>query len=191
MDNKETFTPDEQKAIDKYSLLCALFNLVSGIIIFYENSVKIKVGTYHLYIVTLLLIISTVMTIYMTVIYFRRLRKIKKYRKRYCIFNIIYVFLFVLHVYICIDYTADIFSGTRTIITSEYSTLWGYFYTEIDGEEIHLDMLDETIEKLRNNEYIDGEEIFDINTSTYHYKKKAHVTYYPHSKVLKEAFVEE
>lgn len=164
MDNKETFTPDEQKTIDKYSLLCALFNLVSGIIICYVNNVKIKVGTYHLYLVTLLLVVSAIIIIYMNIIYFH---KLKKYRKRYRIFNIIYVFLFALHCIICIDYTADIFSGTKTIVTSEYSTLWGYFYTEIDGEEI-----------------------FDINTSTYRYKKKAHVTYYPHSKVLKDVFVE-
>lgn len=190
MDNKETFTTEEQKTIDKYSLICALFNLIGGIIICYVNNVKIKVGTYHLYLVTLLFIISTITIIYMNVIYFCKLRKIKKYRKRYCILNTICVLLFALHCIICIDYTADIFSGTKTIVTSEYSTLWGYFYTEIDGEEIHLDMPDETIKILRDNDYIDGEEIFDINTSTYRYKKKAHVTYYPHSKVLKNAFVE-
>ncbi|MCM1505919.1 MAG: hypothetical protein NC177_02110 [Ruminococcus flavefaciens] len=191
MDNKETFTPDEQKSIDKYSLLCALFNLVSGIIIFYVNNVKIKTGIYHLYLVTLLLVVSTVMIIYMTVIYFRKLKKIEKYRKRYFILNTICVLLFALHCITCISYTADIFSGEKTIVTSEYSTLWDYFYTEIDGEEIHLDMPDETLNILRDNDYIDGEEIFDFNTSTYRYKKKAHVIYYPHSKVLKEVFVEE
>lgn len=187
---ENNFTPDEQKAIYKYSLLNSLFLLVNGIIIAYVNNVRIKDGTYHLYLVTLLLAVSTAIIIYKLVIYFRRLKKIKKYRKRYCILNIVCVLLFALHIDICIGYTADIFCGARTIVTSEYSTLWGYFYTETDGEEIHLDMPDETLKMLRDNEYIDGEEIFDFNTGTYRYKKKAHVTYYPHSKVLKEAFIE-
>lgn len=191
MDSKEMLTSDEQKAIDKYSFLYALFNLISGIIICYVNNIRIKTGTYHLYLATLLLIVSTVMTTYMTVIYFRRLRKIKKYHKRYSILNIICMFLFALHFIICIDYTADIFSGTKTIATSDYSVLWDYFYTESDGEEIHLDIPYETIKELRNNEYIDSEKIYDFKTNTYRYKKKAHVTYYPHSKVLKEAFLEE
>ena len=105
--------------------------------------------------------------------------------------TILCIILFVLHVYICKDYTIDIFAGEKTIITSEYSTLWNYFYTEIDGKEIHLDIPDETIKKLRDNDYIDGEEIYNLNTNTYYYKKKAHVTYYPHSKVLKDTFLEE
>ena len=190
MNNKETFTPEEQKAIYNSSLLNSLFLLVNGIILAYVNNTHIKTGTYHLYLATLLLIASAVIIIYKFVIYFRKLKKIKKYRKRYVFLNIVCVLLLAIHVDICIGYTADIFSGTKTIVTSKYSTLWGYFYTEIDGEEIHLDMPDETIKMLRENDYIDGDEIFDINTSTYYYKKKAHVTYYPHSKVLKNAFVE-
>ncbi|MDE6677974.1 MAG: hypothetical protein K2K02_02935, partial [Ruminococcus sp.] len=100
------------------------------------------------------------------------------------------IFLFMLHVFICKDYTIDIFSGEKTIVTSEYNTMWGYFHTEIDGEEIHLDIPNETIKKLRDNDYIDSEEIYNLNTNTYYYKKKAHVTYYPNSKILKNAFIE-
>lgn len=93
MDNKEIFTTEKQKAIDKYSWLCALFNLINGIIIFYENNVKIKAGTYHMYLITLLLIALAIIIIYMNVIYFRRLRKIKQYR----ILNTICVLLFALN----------------------------------------------------------------------------------------------
>lgn len=187
---ENNITPDEQKDINKYSLLSALFNLVNGIILCYVNNTRIKAGTYHLYLVTLMLVILTFITVYITMLYFRKLKKIKKHRKRYRFLTILYIILFVLHVYICIGYTADIFTGEKTIITSEYNVSWGYFYTEIDGEEIHIDMPDETIKKLRDNEYIDSEEIYNLNTNTYRYKKKAHVTYYPHSKVLKEAFIE-
>ena len=190
MSYNEKFTPEELKAMHKYSFLSALFNLVNAIIIGYVTNTRIKAGTYHLYLVTLLFIISAFMTVYIIILYLRKLNKIKKYRKRYRVLTVLSVIMFVLHVYICTDYTADIFTGEKTIITSEYSTLWGYFYTEIDGEEIRLDIPDETIKKLRDNEYIDSEEIYNWNTNTYYYKKKAHVTYYPHSKVLKDAFIE-
>ncbi|MCM1314012.1 MAG: hypothetical protein NC040_08120 [Muribaculaceae bacterium] len=191
MDNKEKFTPEELKTINKYSWLSALFNLVNGIILCYVNNTRIKVGTYHLYLVTMLFVVSTFLIVYITMLYFRKLKKIKNHRKRYNVLTILCIILFVLHAYICTGYTADIFTGEKTIITSEYSTLWGYFHTEIDGEEIRLDIPDETIKKLRENDYIDGEEIYNFNTNTYYYKKKAHVTYYPHSKVLKNAFIEE
>lgn len=191
MSYKEKFIPEELKAINKYSLLSALFNLVNGIILCYVNNTRIKAGTYHLYLVTLSLVVSTFLIVYITMLYFCKLKKIKNHRKRYSSITILCIILFVLHVYICIGYTADIFSGEKTIITSEYSTLWGYFHTEIDGEEIRLDIPDETIKKLRDNEYIDSEEIYDLNTNTYRYKKKSHVIYYPHSKVLKDVFIEE
>ena len=190
MNDKENFTPEEQKAINKYSFLSALFNLVNAIIIGYVINTHVKAGTYHLYLTTALLIISTAITIMILVSYFHKNRHIQKYKSRYSVSIVLIIFLFMLHVFICKDYTADIFTGEKTVITSEYSTLWGYFYTEIDGEEIHLDIPDETIEKLRANDYIDGQEIYNWNTSTYYYKKKAHVTYYPHSKVLKDAFIE-
>ncbi|MDE6424951.1 MAG: hypothetical protein K2K89_02270 [Ruminococcus sp.] len=191
MGYNEKFTPEELKTINKFSWLISLFNLVNGIILCYVNNTRIKAGTYHLYLVTLLLVVSTFLIVYITMLYFRKLKKIKNHRKRYRFITILCIILFVLHVSICIGYTADIFTGEKTIITSEYSTLWGYFYTEIDGEEIRLDIPDETIKKLRDNDYIDGEEIYNFNTNTYYYKKKAHVTYYPHSKVLKNAFIEE
>jgi len=189
MNNKETFTPDEQKAISKYSWLNTFLILVNGIICFYVIN-TVKQGTYHLYLVTALLIISAVITVMTVVAYFRKNRHIAKYRKRYLIFTAFSVLISVFHFYVCKDYVIDIFSGEKTIITSEYNTLWDYFHTEIDGEEIRLNLTDETIKKLRDNEYIDSEEIYNLNTSTYYYKKKAHVTYYPHSKVVKEAFIE-
>ena len=191
MNDKENFTPEEQKAINKYSFLSALFNLVNAIIIGYVINTHVKAGTYHLYLTTALLIISTAITIMILVSYFHKNRHIQKYKSRYSVSIVLIIFLFMLHVFICKDYTADIFTGEKTVITSEYSTLWGYFYTEIDGEKIKLDIPDETIKKLRDNDYIDGQEIYNWNTSTYYYKKKAHVTYYPHSKVLKDAFIEE
>ncbi|MDE6501720.1 MAG: hypothetical protein K2L10_06515 [Ruminococcus sp.] len=190
MENKEKFSPKEQKAINKYSLLNSLFLLVNGIILFYVNNTHIKSGTYHLYLVTALLIVSTVITIMILVTYFQKNRYIQKYKSRYLVSLCLIIFLFMLHVFICKDYTADIFSGEKTIVTSEYNTMWGYFHTEIDGEEIHLDIPNETIKKLRDNDYIDSEEIYNLNTNTYYYKKKAHVTYYPNSKILKNAFIE-
>lgn len=191
MDNDNNFTPDEQKAINKYSWLNTLFILINGIILCYVNNTRIKAGTYHLYLVTALLIASTVITVMTVITYFRKNRHITKYKSRYLVSTVLIIFLFVLHVYICKDYTIDIFAGERTIVTSEYSTLWGYFHTEIDGEEIRLNLPDKTIKKLRENDYIDSEEIYNLNTSTYYYKKKVHIIYYPHSKVLKDAFIED
>ncbi|MDE6798228.1 MAG: hypothetical protein K2J36_09495 [Ruminococcus sp.] len=191
MNDNEKLTPEEHKTINKFSWLYTLFISVNGIILFYVNNTHVKTGTYHLYLITALLIVSTAITIMILVSYFHKNRYIQKYKSRYSVSIVIIIFLFMLHVFICKDYTADIFTGEKTVITSEYSTLWGYFYTEIDGEEIRLDIPDETIEKLRANDYIDGQEIYNWNTSTYYYKKKAHVTYYPHSKVLKDAFIEE
>ena len=75
MNNKEKFTPEEQKAINKYSWLISLFILLNGIILFYVNNTRIKAGTYHLYLVTLLLVVSTFMTKYITMLYFRKLKK--------------------------------------------------------------------------------------------------------------------
>ncbi len=170
MENKEKFSPEEQKAINKYSLLNSLFLLINGIILCYVNNTRIKAGTYHLYLVTVLLVVSTVITIMILVTYFRKNRHIQKYKSRYLVSVILIIFLFMLHVFICNDYTADIFSGEKTIVTSEYNTMWGYFHTEIDGEEIRLDIPNETIKKLRNNEYIDSEEIYNLNTNTYYYK---------------------
>lgn len=187
---ENNFTPDEKKAMHKYSLLNSLFLFINGIILCYVNNTRIKAGTYHLYLVTILLIASTAITVMILVAYFRKNRHIRKYKSRYSISAFLTIFLFILHVFICIGYTADIFSGEKTIITSEYSVLWGYFHTEIDGEEIRLDIPDETIKILRENDYIDGEEIYNFNTGTYYYKKKAYITYYPHSKVLKNAFLE-
>ncbi len=190
MADNEKFTDDEQKAINKYSWLSTLFILVNGIICFYVIN-TVKQGTYHLYLVTALLIVSAVITVMIIVSYIRKIRHITKYKKRYLITTIFFVLIFAFHFYVCRDYVTDIFSGEKTIITSEYSTLWGYFHTEIDGEEIRLDLTDETIKKLRDNEYIDSEEIYNFSTGTYYYKKKAHLTYYPHSQVLKDVFVEE
>lgn len=190
MNNVENFNEDEQKAINKYSLLDSLFILVNGIILVYVNN-TVKQGTYHLYLVTALLIISAVITSMTVVIYFRKIRHIRKYKSRYLISVFMIIFLFLLHVFICGDYVIDIFAGEKTIVTSEYSVLWDYFHTEIDGQEIRLDIPDETVAKLRNNEYIDSEEIYDFDTGTYHYKKKAHITYYPNSKLLKKAYIEE
>ncbi|MDE5620398.1 MAG: hypothetical protein K2O29_02805 [Ruminococcus sp.] len=190
MNNVENFNEDEKKAIDKYSWLNSLFLLVNGIVLVYGNN-TVKQGAYHLYLVTALLIISAVITAMTVVTYFRKIRYIRKYKSRYLISVSLIAFLFVLHVFICGDYVTDIFAGERTIITSEYSTLWGYFHTEIDGEEIRLDLTDKTLEKLRDNEYIDSEEIYNFDKGTYYYKKKVHVTYYPNSRILKEAFFEE
>ena len=194
MDDKkdfgEKFTPDEQKSINKYSCLNSLFLLVNGIILLYVNN-TVKQGEYHLYIVTALLIISAVITIMTVILYFRKNRHIRKYKSRYLISVSLIIFLFVLHVFICKDYVIDIFAGERTIVTSEYSVLWDYFYTEYDGEEIRLNLTDETVAKLRDNKYIDSEEIYNFDKGIYYYKKKVHVTYYPNSRILKEAFVEE
>lgn len=190
MDNKEKFTPEEQKAINKYSCLKTWFLLANGITLCYVNN-TFKQGTYHLYLVTALLIASTVITVMTLVTYFQKNRHIQKYKSRYSASTVLIIFLFMLHVFICKDYVMDIFAGEKTVITSEYSVLWGYFHTEIDGEEIHLNLPDETIKKLRENDYIDSGEIYNFDTSTYYYKKKAHVTYYPNSGVLKEAFIEE
>lgn len=190
-DEKECkFNVDEQKAINKYSLLNSLFIFVNGIILVYVNN-TVKQGAYHLYLVTALLIISAVITVMTVVTYFRKIRHTGKYKSRYLISVSLIVFLFLLHVFICRDYVKDIFSGERTIVTSEYSVLWDYFYTEYDGEEIRINLTDETLEKLRNNEYIDSEEIYNFDKGIYYYKKKVHITYYPNSRILKEAFVEE
>lgn len=189
MNNVENLTPDEQKAISKYSLLNSLFLLVNGINLLYVNN-TVKQGEYHLYLVTALLIISVVITVMTVIVYFRKIRHIRKYKSRYLIAVSLIIFLFVLHVFICKDYVIDIFAGERTIVTSEYSVLWDYFYTECDGKEIRINLKDETIAKLRDNEYIDSDEIYNFDTNTYYYKKKAHITYYPNSKLLKEAFVE-
>lgn len=189
MNNAENFTDAEQKAINKYSLLNSLFILVNGINLVYVNN-TVKQGEYHLYLATALLIISAVITVMTVIVYFRKIRHIRKYRSKYLISVSLVIFLFLLHVFICKDYVIDIFAGEKTIVTSEYSVLWDYFYTEIDGEEIRINLKDETIAKLRDNEYIDSEEIYNFDTNTYYYKKKAHITYYPNSKLLKEAFVE-
>lgn len=189
MNNIENFTDDEQKAMSKYSLLNSLFILVNGIILVYVNN-TVKQGTYHLYIVTGLLIVSAVITLMIVIVYFRKIRHIRKYKSRYLTSVFLIIFLFALHVFICKDYVVDIFSGERTIVTSEYSVLWDYFHTEIDGEEIKLNLMDETLEKLRDNEYIDSEEIYNFDKGTYYYKNKAHVTYYPNSEIIKEVFVE-
>lgn len=189
MNNVENITPDEQKAISKYSLLNSLFILVNGINLVYVNN-TVKQGTYHLYLATALLIVSAVITLMTVCTYFRKIRHIRKYKSRYLTFVSLTIFLFSLHVFICKDYVMDIFAGERTIITSEYSVVWDYFYTECDGEEIRINLKDETITKLRDNEYIDSEEIYDFDTGTYHYKNKVHITYYPNSKIVKEAFVE-
>ncbi|MDE5582161.1 MAG: hypothetical protein K2J08_00445 [Ruminococcus sp.] len=190
MDNKENFSPEEQKAINKYSWLKTLFILINGIMLAYVNN-AVKQGTYHLYLVTVLLIATTVITIMILITYFQKNRHITKYKSIYLASSVLMIFLFILHVFICKDYVMDIFAGERTIITSEYSVLWGYFHTEIDGEEIHLNLPDETIKKLHDNEYIDSEEIYNFNTGTYYYKKKAHIIYYPNSKILKDAFIED
>lgn len=189
MNNVEKFTPDEKKAINKYSCLNSLFLLVNGINLAYVNN-TVKQGAYHLYLVMALLIISAVITVMTVIVYFRKIRHIRKYKSRYLIAVSLIIFLFVLHVFICKDYVIDIFAGERTIVTSEYSVLWDYFYTECDGKEIRINLKDETIAKLRDNEYIDSDEIYNFDTNTYYYKKKAHITYYPNSKLLKEAFVE-
>lgn len=189
MNNIENFTDDEQKAMSKYSLLNSLFILVNGIILVYVNN-TVKQGTYHLYIVTGLLIVSAVITLMIVIVYFRKIRHIRKYRTRYSVCFYLLVFLFALHVFICKDYVVDIFSGERTIVTSEYSVLWDYFHTEIDGEEIKLNLTDKALEKLRDNEYIDSEEIYNFDKGTYYYKNKVHVTYYSNSEIIKEVFVE-
>lgn len=187
---EEKFTEDEQKVINKYSWLNSLFLLVNGINLVYVNN-TVKQGTYHLYLATALLIISAVITAMTVVAYFHKIRHIRKYKSRYLLSVSMIIFLFLLHVFICGDYVKDIFSGERTIVTSEYSVLWDYFYTEYDGEEIRINLTDETVAKLRDNEYIDSEEIYNFDKGTYYYKNKVHITYYPNSKVLKEAFVEE
>lgn len=189
--DEEKFTPDEQKAINKFSLLNSLFIFINGIVLYINNSKFVKTGAYNLYIATALMTASVIITIMALVLYFRKLKNITNYRNRYAVCNILYVILFVCHVFICKDYVIDIFSGEKTVITSEYNARYGYFYTEDNGEEIKINLTDEMAEILLNNELIDSEEIYNFDTGTYYYKKKAHITYYPNSKVLKDAFVEE
>ena len=187
-DKKENeFTEKENKAITAGSYLISFFALFQGFFCLFHNS-HVNVGKHVLYIFSGITVAMIIISIVYFILFFKILRKIKKYCFRYSIILLLVIVMISGIIYIGSDYVIDIFAGTKTITTNEYimplKKNTYIRFIDADGNKVGIFLSKEIAEELETNPVFEDNS-WSENNLLYH-ENTITIEYYPNSKVLLE-----
>lgn len=185
MDNKSEkieFSEKEERMITIAALLVPIVMLFNGVLSLLMNTFD-KIGKIYLYSCIADFCLLVISIIWYLVLFITDLRKIKPYRLKYSVIAVILALLLAMHFYWVKDFIVDVFTGSKTVISSEYSVYGNDKLVIYDGnEEIKLEIPEEIAAQLHDKSLSSETSLSDnylINHSS-----SITVEYYPNSKVF-------
>lgn len=180
-------TDSEKRIIFCTNFLYVLFFFLLSAFATYETGV-IKTGAHHLWIVLSCLLAIIVITLGCAMMYFKKAKYIKEYKKKYFVFLII---IFITSGFVIFDnkeYFFDMVGGRTETVTNEYyvtNSFNSLVFIGNDGRRVSIRVPDEVKKELNENELISNlfEEYFS-NNKLYFHKKNINIIYYPYSGML-------
>lgn len=187
-------TDAEKRSLSKATFLYCLYYIFEFVFIIYDTII-IKIGAYHIGVELVCVSLSVIITFVCAVMYFKKVKFIKKHQKKFFCFLVVIFITTGCHIFVSSDYIFDIAGGKEEITTNEYYVTNIYNHLQFmdgDGRKTSVIVSDEMKKKLNQNELISHsfEEYFS-NNELYYHKEEIRLTYYPHSGVLVQLVLDE
>jgi len=182
-------------------LFTALVLINAGFAVFSFREIS-HVGVRWIVFGTALSAVDVVITVAFVVLFIKRLVHIKPYRKKYIAAFVLFVLFAALEGWRGAYYTADLFGGTREVVTNEFTvapaatipanSANARVFLFADGEDMVFYVPKEKAAELREIPLIvpPGQHAATLTENGYLlYAKEISVKYYPHSGVLSEVLI--